>query len=59
MAGVMKYMRSLGRYEGNSGFDREDFKKAEDVERYLETRQTSFGELRAGRHAAAIQGVSV
>jgi crotonobetainyl-CoA:carnitine CoA-transferase CaiB-like acyl-CoA transferase len=59
LAGVMKYLRSLGRYEGKSAFDRKDFKKAEDVEQYLETRQTSFGELRAVRHTAVIEGVKV
>ncbi|KAF1937414.1 CoA-transferase family III [Clathrospora elynae] len=59
LAGVMRYLRSLGRYEGRSGFDRKDFKKSEDVEQYLEVRETSFGKLRALRHAAEIEGLSV
>lgn len=50
LAGVMKYLRSLGRYEGKSGFDRKDFKNPQDVERYLESRETAFGTLRAVRH---------
>jgi hypothetical protein len=59
LASVIKFMRSLGRYEGKSGFDRKDFKKAEDVEQYLEIQQTSFGALRDVHHATAIQGVRV
>jgi hypothetical protein len=54
LAGVMKYLRSLGRYEGKSGFNRKDFTQPQDVERYLETRETGFGTLRAIRHAAKI-----
>ncbi|KAF3044588.1 hypothetical protein E8E11_008929 [Didymella keratinophila] len=59
LAGVMRYLRSLGQYEGKTGFDRKDFKRPEDVSEYLETRQTAFGELQAVRHAARIHGLDV
>ncbi|KAH7374278.1 CoA-transferase family III domain-containing protein [Pyrenochaeta sp. MPI-SDFR-AT-0127] len=59
LAGVMKYLRSLGQYEGKSGFTRKDFKRPEDVSKYLETKETRFGELKAVRHAASIEQVKV
>jgi len=59
LAGVMKYLRSLGQFEGKSVFNRKDFKRPEDVDQYLETRETGFGELRAVRHSASIEGVEV
>lgn len=59
LAGVMKYLRSLGRYEGKSGFDRKDFEKAQDVEEYLESRDTAFGTLRAVKYAAKIFNLDV
>lgn len=59
LAGVMKYMRSLGQYPGTSGFDRQNFTKSQEVQQYLETRQTGFGVLQAVRHSASIQGVNV
>lgn len=59
LAGVMKYLRSLGQYEGKSGFLRKGFKGPEDVVDYLETRETGFGELKAVKHAASIDGVTV
>lgn len=59
LAGVMRYLRSLGQYEGKSGFDRRDFKRPEDVTEYLETRQTGLGELQAIKHAARINGIDV
>jgi crotonobetainyl-CoA:carnitine CoA-transferase CaiB-like acyl-CoA transferase len=59
LAGVMKYLRSLGQYEGKSGFDRKDFERPDDVVPYLETRQTGFGELKAVRHSASIEGIEV
>jgi hypothetical protein len=58
LAGVMKYLKSLGRYEGAEGFKRNDL-KAGDVDRYLEARQTGLGELSAVRHAAGIEGMEV
>ncbi|OSS48166.1 hypothetical protein B5807_07803 [Epicoccum nigrum] len=59
LSGVMRYLRSLGRYEGKSGFERKDFKRPDEVSKYLETRQTGFGELKAVKHAAKIDGVEV
>ncbi|KAF2793892.1 CoA-transferase family III [Melanomma pulvis-pyrius CBS 109.77] len=59
LAGVMKYLRSLGRYPGKTGYERKDFNRSEDVEQFLETRDTEFGELKAVRHAAQIEGVKV
>jgi hypothetical protein len=59
LAGVMKYLRSLGRHQGKEGFRRKDVKPSADTEKYLETKQTQFGELKAVRHAATIQGVDI
>lgn len=59
LVGVMKYLRSLGQHDGKTGFDIKNPKGLMDVEEYLETRQTAFGELRAVRHAAGITGVKV
>lgn len=58
LAGVMKYLRSLGQYEGGSGFDRKDV-ELDDVDAYLETKQTGFGELRAVSHTTKIDGMQV
>ncbi|KZM18979.1 uncharacterized protein EKO05_0011315 [Ascochyta rabiei] len=59
LAGVMRYLRSLGQYEAKSGFERKDFKRPEDVDQYMETRSTGFGQLKAVKHAAEIDGVKV
>ncbi|KAF2270165.1 CoA-transferase family III [Lojkania enalia] len=59
LAGVMRYMRSLGQHYERTRFDRKDFCHPEDTETYLATRQTVFGELRAVKHSASIAGLSV
>ncbi|CAG8326850.1 unnamed protein product [Penicillium salamii] len=60
LAGVMKYLRSLGQYEGKSGFETRDFTCTGDVpEEYLETRETGFGMMTAVRHSASLEGVEV
>ncbi|KAJ6077051.1 hypothetical protein N7499_009032 [Penicillium canescens] len=60
LAGVMKYLRSLGQFEGKTGFDAPDFTCTKDVpEDYLETRETGFGKMVAIRHSASIEGVEV
>ncbi|KAJ5669278.1 hypothetical protein N7462_010348 [Penicillium macrosclerotiorum] len=60
LAGTMKYLRSLGQYEGTTGFQAPDYESPNDVpEEYLETRQTGFGEMTAVRHSASIEGVTV
>ena len=56
LAGTMKYLRSLGQYEGKTGFDCWNPSKPEEVEEYLETRDTDFGELKAVKHSAAVEG---
>jgi hypothetical protein len=58
LAGVMKYLRSLGQYPGRSGFGAPDFDTAADVQEYLETRMSGFGELSAVRHSVKVQGCS-
>ncbi|KAF2021659.1 CAIB/BAIF family enzyme [Aaosphaeria arxii CBS 175.79] len=59
LAGCMKYLRSLGQYPGRSGFDCQDYEKTEDVEEYLESRESAFGLLQAVRHSASIEGCPV
>ncbi|KAK8070651.1 hypothetical protein PG997_010854 [Apiospora hydei] len=56
LAGVMKYLRSLGLYEGRLGFeDGPDLQTAVGMDTELfETRRTGFGELRGVRHSAAV-----
>lgn len=56
LAGVMKYLRSLGQYEGRSGFDCADIDSPEQIGEFLEGRESEFGELKAVRHSAAIEG---
>ncbi|KAM0542277.1 hypothetical protein ACHAPJ_012885 [Fusarium lateritium] len=60
LAGIMKYLRSLGQYPGSSGFEARDFQKPEDVpETYFETRETGFGNMTSIKHSATIEGVQV
>lgn len=60
LAGMMKYLRSLGQYPGSSGFDAKDFKKHEDVpDKYFETGETTFGIMKSIKHSASIEGVQV
>ncbi|GFF94293.1 formyl-coenzyme A transferase [Aspergillus udagawae] len=60
LAGVMKYLRSLGQYEGKTGFEGRDYTCLADVPgEYLEMRQTGFGEMTFVKHSAAIDGVEV
>jgi hypothetical protein len=60
LAGVMKYLRSLGQFEGKSGFGTRDCTCTSDVpEEYLETNETGFGEMIAVRHSADIEGLQV
>lgn len=55
LAGVMKYLRSLGQYPGKTGFDSRDYEKADDVEEFLEARDSGFGRLETVRHSAMIE----
>ncbi|KAJ9638630.1 hypothetical protein H2204_004106 [Knufia peltigerae] len=60
LAGTMKYLRSLGQFPGDSGFETSDYEKSEDVpEEYFETRPSGFGELRAIKHSVRIDGAEV
>ena len=55
LAGTMKYLRSLGQYPGNEGF-RCPVLNSEEIEEYLETKTSGFGELKAVRHSASVEG---
>ncbi|KAF9630685.1 CoA-transferase family III [Lasiodiplodia theobromae] len=55
LAGTMKYLRSLGQYEGRSGFDCPGF-TADEVGGYLEVRESGLGVLKAVRHSASVEG---
>ncbi|KAF2763025.1 hypothetical protein EJ05DRAFT_481876 [Pseudovirgaria hyperparasitica] len=59
LAGVMKYLRSLGQLPGDSGFQCEDILNTKQVMDLLETRNSLFGELRALKHPADIQGARI
>ncbi|TGJ84177.1 hypothetical protein E0Z10_g4561 [Xylaria hypoxylon] len=63
LAGVMKYLRGLGQYEGRSGFEGDDFtvlgangERIEEEKAFFETRHTAFGEMTFLRHSASIEG---
>lgn len=54
----MKYLRSLGQYPGRSGFEAPDFEKVADLDEYMETHTSTFGQLREVRRSATVQGCS-
>ncbi|KAK1585388.1 CoA-transferase family III [Colletotrichum navitas] len=58
LAGVMKYLRSLGQYPGRTGFEVPDaersFQVAEDL---FEKRMTGFGLMKYVKHSAVIEGL--
>jgi hypothetical protein len=58
LAGVMKYLRSLGQWPGNTGFDFPD--PASSMEALpgdvFEERDSAFGRIRGLRHAASVEG---
>ncbi|KAL5403167.1 hypothetical protein PMIN04_012882 [Paraphaeosphaeria minitans] len=58
LAGVMKYLRSLGQLPKESLVDLRN-PGSEVTEKYMETRNTAFGVLKAVTHSASISGVSV
>ncbi|KAI0975898.1 CoA-transferase family III domain-containing protein, partial [Xylaria arbuscula] len=60
LAGVMKYLRSLGQYEGRSGFDCDTvLEKVSGKEwaEFFETRDTEFGEMTFLKHSASVVGL--
>jgi len=60
LAGTMKFLRSLGQYEGLSGFQCEHYKTQDDVPaEWLEERESAFGLIKAVRHSASIKGMDV
>ncbi|KAL0930057.1 caib baif family enzyme [Colletotrichum truncatum] len=60
LAGVMKYLRSLGQYAGETGFDSKDYEAPDDVPKeYYETKETGFGPMKAIKHSACIEGVEI
>ncbi|CAL5868901.1 uncharacterized protein PFLUO_LOCUS3128 [Penicillium psychrofluorescens] len=57
LAGVMKYLRSLGQHPGNSGFQCEDISFGDDdLAEYLDSRASAFGEITALKPAARVEG---
>ncbi len=60
LAGTMKYLRSLGQYEGNSGFQCEESDEMADIPaEYIEERMSGFGILKAMKHSGSIEGIEV
>ena len=60
LAGTGKYLRSLGQYQGRIGYDCDDYQEQKDLpEECLEARATEFGELKAVKHSARIEGMDV
>jgi crotonobetainyl-CoA:carnitine CoA-transferase CaiB-like acyl-CoA transferase len=60
LAGTGKFLRSLGQYEGRSGFDVPQIERQEDVPaEMLEERESDFGKITAVKHSAVIEGVDV
>ncbi|KAI1744732.1 CoA-transferase family III [Xylaria scruposa] len=63
LAGVGRYLRSLGQFEGRSGFEGEDCTvlgrdedKREEEGALFETKHTQFGEMTFLRHSANVDG---
>lgn len=59
LAGVMKYLRSLGQYEGKSGFEGDGFvswRDREGIQKYLDRKPGAFGQMEFLRHSAAVEG---
>ncbi|KAK6538081.1 hypothetical protein TWF694_010966 [Orbilia ellipsospora] len=59
LAGVMKYISSLGRIPGREGFDIAAPTSTELSDEFLETRDCELGKLTAVKHAGRIDGVEV
>lgn len=60
LAGVMKYLRSLGQYPDSTGFRCDGVDRPEDVpEEFFETNETGFGTMTTLRHCADIEGCQV
>lgn len=60
LAGVIKYLRSLRQYPGDSGFQCVDYQsQAEVPDEFMENRESGFGLLMAVKHSASVEGVAV
>jgi hypothetical protein len=60
LAGTMKFLRSLGQYQGSSGFQCEQYQSQEDVPADMfEERESEFGVIKAVKHSASIEGCEV
>ena len=59
LAGVMKYLRSLGQTTKRKAFDQNTFPDPVSLEKYMEIRDSDFGELKAITHAASVDGLKV
>ena len=60
LAGTMKYLRSLGQYERATIFECNNMFNQNDVpEEFLESRSTTFGELKAVRHSCSVKNLEV
>lgn len=60
LAGVMKYLRSLGQYDGNSGFSCHGYEDLEDIPtKFVETKNSHFGEIQAIKHTTEISGLEI
>lgn len=59
LVGCMRYLRSLGQYEGKSGFACENITDADQVQDLMDTKSGSFGNISYVRHSADIEGVEV
>ncbi|KAK5626694.1 hypothetical protein RRF57_002409 [Xylaria bambusicola] len=64
LAGMMKYLKSLGQYGERSGFDGDDLmvlgasgERSEEEEAFFETKQTAFGEMTFLKHSASVEGL--
>ncbi|KPI37688.1 CaiB/baiF CoA-transferase family protein [Cyphellophora attinorum] len=60
LAGTMKYLRSLGQFPGDSGFQCQDYDSPSEVaDEFMETRESGFGQMRSVKHSASVEGVKV
>lgn len=60
LAGVAKYLKSLGQYEGKGSFRCQEYADVTKIPvEFMESRDCAFGELRAIKHAVKIEGLDV
>lgn len=59
LASVMKYLRSLGQTTEKSATDQKAFPDPISLEKYMESRESDFGQLKAITHSASVDGLKV